>query len=67
MSLDVTSFVDVAQGLGERRKLVLCHVLLCAFEVFLFCSLMILCMYLSLNNNGGIDDDNGEMVRYKLC
>ena len=41
MSRAVTSFVDVAQGLGEPRTLVLCHDVLCAFEVFTFCSLII--------------------------
>ena len=64
--IEVTSFVDVAQGSGEPRTLLsfLCHDVLCAFEVFSFCSLMIFMHVSSLDNNGEIDDDNDEMVRY---
>ena len=73
MSPDVTSFVDVAQGLGEPRTLVsiLSHDVFCTFMcvsgVFSFCLLMFLCMHLSVDNNGEIGDDNGEMVKYGMC
>jgi len=72
MSLEVTSFVDVAQGSGEPLTLlsffcVMMYDVLYVLWSILFCSVMIFMHVSLLDNIGETDDDNDENGRYELC